>query len=346
MKLRRLEENAAKCHIAKRTDSEESSKCNRIWSILHWKWLRIKHCLKTRIGLEKSYQPLSSHFKNICNFNFCKVASGLNWRKKRKWVQRVFNIRKSPISWKAQTFMKIFENSECAPLCKSIETKRFFQWKMYFPVLGGLYDACTLQALWCVLLMNSQCYQLFDAINMSDVIASDLQHLHAQFTFGCCNHFVSRYWFRFWENLWINCKNVGSQLPCNWTWHPGNVWRSWLCAKTQFRWIEKFLQCLVWVLSLSAVSSCWNTILDLLFDMHLGKRGRNQKSTRRDDAYSDKAEKIPAKWSDGEWHPNQFFYSSQTYHRSRTARRKTSKKQLSTKVMKEKRYKWARKYRH
>jgi len=26
---------------------------------------------------------------------------------------------------KAQTFMKIFENSECAPLCKSIETNRF-----------------------------------------------------------------------------------------------------------------------------------------------------------------------------------------------------------------------------
>ena len=175
--------------------------------------------------------------------------------------------------------------------------KAFFQWKIYFPVLGGLYGVCTLKALGCVLLMNSQCYQLFDAINMSAVIASDLQHLHTQFTFGCCNHFVSRYWFRFWENLWINCKNVGSQLPCNWTWHPGNVWRSWLCTKTQLRWTEKFLQWLVWVLHCQPCHHVEIRYWICYFDMHLGKCGRKKKSTRRDDAYSDKAKQIPAKWS-------------------------------------------------
>lgn len=116
--------------------------------------------------------------------------------------------------------------------------------------------------------------------------------------------------------------------------------------------IEKLLRSLEWVLQLLAVSLNWSMTLDRLLLNVRGNVAVRKKTTPRDDAYLIRQSKTnPRKTSDAlntDLKQKGIEISSSTVRRrllavGRRARRPV-KKQLLTKAMKEKRYKWAKKY--
>ena len=200
---------------------------------------------------------------------------------------------------------------------------------------------------------RSQFYQLADAIIVSAAIASYLQHLHEHFYQLVDEIIVSRYCIRL-RNLisWINSKTVLSQPPYEMDVTPRKctkiVTLQEHTAKT-YREIPALTGLSLVTVSrvIKSKQGTWSVSLK-----RKGKWGRKNKNTPRDNGYSlRQSKKDPPKTSDAlksGLEEKCFQISSSTARRRliavvRKARRR-GKIHLLTKPMKEKRYKWPKKY--